>query len=113
MSPTELKQAQKFNLTTGTIKSIIATIAVLATVAGGVLGKEILIDETTITAAVESLYQAYLGIMAIVAAGTFILRFAKNVYSNWARITEHGVKISGPNANIGFDFAPKNGSGGK
>lgn len=107
LSPTEMKQAQKFNVTTSQIKSAIATVAVLATVFGGMLGKEVLVDEQTIESAVQVIWQGYMGLLAVIAAATWILRTVKNVYSNWSRITEHGVKIAGPNADLAFDFAPK------
>ena len=103
----DLQQAKKFNASTANLKGIIAAVAVVTSVAGGLLGKQILIDQDTISVAVNNIYQAYMGVLAVIAAITYVLRILKNVKSNWDRIKQHGVKVSGPNADIGFDFAPR------
>lgn len=100
-------QDLKFNASTANLKGIIAAVAVAATVLSGLLGKQIMIDDQSITTAVNNIYAGYMGVLAVVAAVTYIMRVVKNVYGNWQRITQHGVKISGPNADLSFDFGPK------
>ena len=108
-TPPEAIQAQKFNLTTNQVKGIVSAVAMITAVAGGLLGKQVLIDETTITTAIHNLYAAYMGVLAVVGAVAYVLRIVKNINSNWTRIKQHGVKVSGPNADLSFDFAPKDG----
>lgn len=118
VSPTELQQAAKFNVTTAAAKGVsplvskkaIGVIALITTIAGGWLGKEVMIDEQSIQSAIDNGYQAYIAVMALIGAVTWFYKFVRNIYTEWGRIKTHGVKISGPNADLAFDFAPKNGN---
>lgn len=103
---------QKFNLSTAAAKgfSPMATkkaagvVALVTALAGGYLGKEIMVDDQTVNAAMQHVGELYTAAMTIIAGITWFYKVIHNIYTEWERITTHGVKVSGPNADLVFNF---------
>jgi len=70
-------------------------------------GKHIVVDQQTVSQAIEGLNTTLVAIGVVVSALTTVYGAVRNLWKNWDKVKENGVKVSHNSEGLLFDFAPK------